>query len=68
MYRSAFTIIHFIRLQQPQSKIVVIGNDTMSMFIKKIVKSALNHKEPNFDCKLFSIIQMDCAGNMEYIN
>lgn len=51
MYRSVFAIIQFIRSQQNQSKIIVIANDTMSLFLRKIVKSGLNHKEPNFDCK-----------------
>lgn len=46
---TAFSIIQFIAGQQENSKRIIISNDAISAFIKKIIKFGLHQKEPSYE-------------------
>lgn len=56
LYTSAFVIIQFIQNQQKYSAKILMSSDLVQMLLRKILKSALHQKEPNFDRKLNVIL------------
>lgn len=61
LYHSAFAITQFIANQQTKAEKLLISNDTMRMMLRKMIKSALHQKEPNFDRKfIYQMNKVDC--------
>lgn len=50
-YSSAFAIIEFIRCQQSTSNRRVMPKELVSNCLRKMIKSSLHQKEPNFESK-----------------
>lgn len=50
-YTVTFKIMQFISFQQAKSSKLLISKDTRSLWNKKIIRSALQQKEPNFHCR-----------------
>lgn len=51
LYNSAFATIQFIVGQQAHCDRILCANDTKKLLFRKMIKSALHQKEPNFDRK-----------------
>lgn len=52
-YRCALRIVQFIGVQQSENGRKLICNDLMKQLLRRILKSALCQKEPDFDGKHF---------------
>lgn len=55
LYTTVFSIVHLIRCQQKGSDRLLLAKSMEKTLIRKILKSALHQKEPQFHCKLQTI-------------
>lgn len=65
LYTTVFSVVQLIRVQQNGSERLLLAKSMEKTLIRKILKSALHQKEPQFQCKFqttkFEVhtIQMD---------
>lgn len=59
MYTIVFSILHCIREQQKCSDKKLLGSSLESTYYRKILKSALHQKEPQFICEFWVLSHLE---------